>query len=200
MALRHQSKAFYTLLAVSIVATLVYGYFGYKDTKNIVENIYQEQELLTQTLIEQMSSTEEFTPIMIFASLEADTMVARNKRASSALATRTWLRYSLTIVGLILAIYGSAFVLGQITISEPAQGEAGAGGVTVKFSTTSPGLILAALGVVVIIIPVIIPQEITTTDAATYGNFSPLLSESAAPDAPSNLSDDEIRKRLGIKE
>lgn len=200
MAVKHQSIAFYALLAISIVATIIYGYYGYKDTKSIVENIYQEQQLLTRHIVERSSLSDKSSQLLVFASLESDTMVARNKRSSSALATRTWLRYSLTIVGLILSIYGSAFVLGQITIAEPSQFTGGAGNVSVNITTTSPGLILAALGVAVIIIPAVVPQDIKTTDAATYWNFSPLASGASNATSPPQLSREEAQQRLGIKD
>ena len=200
MATNTQNVAFYGLLIASVIASGAFGIFGYNDTKKIVDNIYQEQDLITQALVERENTSEQLSPLLVFASLEADTMIARNKRASAALAARTWLRYSMTIIGAILAIYGASFVVGQITIAAPTEAEMSSSGFSAKLHSTSPGLVLAFLGFLALATPAVISQEITTTDAATYGNLSPLISSSSTSPPPPSLSEDEIRKRLGINE
>jgi hypothetical protein len=77
------------------------------------------------------------------------TSVSTERRA--LLISRLWLSYLSFVTGMILALVGAAFILGQLEFTEA--------GVTTKIAgselslqSTSPGLILAGLGVAMMMV------------------------------------------------
>lgn len=109
--------------------------------------------------------------------LEYQVMKARQHRASTLLATRTWMRFMSLIFGSVLVVIGAAFVLGRITTSA-AKGEFSLGGAKAALTSTSPGLFMTGLGALLIAIPNVSAQEIRVADGAVY------LSARAVPIGP----------------
>lgn len=99
--------------------------------------------------------------------LEHDSMFNRQQRTSSALATRTWLRFMSLIFGTVLVINGSVFVLGRVTAPQ-ADTSLQWQNVKISFVSSSPGLVLAFLGFLLIGLPNVAKQEIEVSDASAY--------------------------------
>lgn len=108
--------------------------------------------------------------------MEAFLITQRYHQASVQLMAGLWTRYLGFMTGMILALVGASFVLGKLR--EPAQKLDG------KFSmidfslrTTSPGVILAVLGVLLMFATIMDKDMYSFTDANTY--FFPVETVSA---------------------
>ncbi len=100
-------------------------------------------------------------------SLELDSIARRYDAANSTFAMRLWTRLMGFLTGMILALVGATFVLGKL---ETDQSEVSAQGQGLSFNvrSASPGVIMGALGTVLMAIALIVPVTITTHDGAIY--------------------------------
>jgi len=101
--------------------------------------------------------------------LEANTLERRHHQANVLLMSQLWIRYLGFVTGMILALVGTAFILGKLQerFSEFTANVDGTGG-TLKSS--SPGLMLVVFGMILMLATVIARQEISVTDAPVYTN------------------------------
>lgn len=116
------------------------------------------------------------------ARLEADALQRRYHQATTTMLARVWTRQLGFLTGMILALVGAAFVLGRLrdpgsTLSGEASGVKGA------IATSSPGLVLAALGAGLMAITLTVPFGVETFDRTVY--FEP---PSADPTGPSPVT------------
>lgn len=117
--------------------------------------------------ISAMANGPETARLRVLAELEWQGMVMRSDRTAVALQARTWLRFLLSLYGMILVAIGSVFVLGYVTSSKfVARAEAG----DYKFAlaTTSPGLILAVAGCVLMVVAAVFQHRISTDEGAAF--------------------------------
>jgi len=138
-----------------------------------------------------------YAGVRIVAALETDALSRRYRHASSALLARTWTRYMGFLTGMIMALVGAAFVLGRLEEGE-TQFTGEAQGAKWAFITTSPGLILAALGSGLMLTALIVKADVDVKDGSAY---APLLSAMSARSAPSvaavdTMSVDELLKNV----
>jgi hypothetical protein len=99
--------------------------------------------------------------------LEVFIITNRYHQAKVMLMARLWIRYLGFITGMILAVIGASFVLGKL--QEPSQElrtELPTGNLTLR--TTSPGIILVVLGVVLIVTSTIYKDTIEVQDMGLY--------------------------------
>ena len=114
--------------------------------------------------------------------LEAYLIDRRYDQARIFLASKIWITYMGFITGMILAVVGAAFVIGKLQ-TDRSTVEGGVHEVWWSFNSTSPGLILAALGTLVVSTSLIVNHKISVRDEAVFVNRS-LSAEG------NNLSDD----------
>lgn len=119
-------------------------------------------------------------------SLERYVIEQRYQQASLIVRARLWTRFVGFITGMLLALVGATFVLGKL--SEPAthaSGNAEVVGHKLGFaiSSTSPGIILASLGTVLMALTIAIPGQASTQDAAIYYRGQAGL-DAPLPDVP----------------
>lgn len=109
-----------------------------------------------------------------FALLEADALQSRYRQASAAMLSRIWTRQMGFLTGMLMALIGSAFILGRIEVKQTtlsagsAVPEAAANTLKASLATTSPGIVLATLGAVLMGMAIAIPGRIVTTDTPVY--------------------------------
>lgn len=101
------------------------------------------------------------------ALLEADTVARRYHQANVVLMSSVWSRYLGFVTGMILAIVGAVFILGQVETTNSELGGSGAGW-TLSLRSASPGLVLCVLGVALMITTIVTLHEIHTRDVAVY--------------------------------
>lgn len=99
--------------------------------------------------------------------LESNVMERRYHQANALVMFSVWSRYLGFITGMILAIVGATFILGKL--SEPESSvEASGAGWKAGIKSTSPGLILCFLGVVLIVASITTLHSLHTRDTSTY--------------------------------
>jgi len=116
-----------------------------------------------ETFDERMNARQ----LEVRSRMEAFIVVQRYRHASVQLMSGLWTRYLGFITGMILALVGASFVLGKLR--EPTQKIEG------KFSaldfslrTTSPGIILAVLGVLLMFATILDKDTYKMTDENVY--------------------------------
>ena len=131
--------------------------------------------------------------------LEREIIARRYRQASAMLSLRLWTRLMGFLTGMILAMVGAAFVLGKLT-APASEIAGGAQGVTLSVKSASPGVVLAALGTLLIAISLLMPVTTDVRDAAVYfghGHAGATASE-ATPSLdllnPANDADSPPRK------
>jgi len=103
----------------------------------------------------------------ILAKLESYLIERRYHQAGVLLMSSLWIRYLGFVTGMILAMVGASFVLGKL--QEPTSEITGKSSL-LDFSvkSASPGIILAALGVVLMFATIMDRDEFTVKDGRVY--------------------------------
>lgn len=117
--------------------------------------------------------------------LETNTMERRHHQANVLLMSSMWVRYLGFVTGMILAMIGAIFILGKLEQNDASEiaGKTAQGEITLKSS--SPGIILVALGATLMILTIVMQHTIQVNDAAVYlqseGNASILTDSQGKP-------------------
>jgi uncharacterized membrane protein len=99
--------------------------------------------------------------------LEADALDKRYRQASALLMSRIWTRQLAFITGMVLAFIGAVFIIGKLSESA-SDVTVGASEWKAGISSTSPGLILAFLGTVLMGIALVVQPGIEVQDRPVY--------------------------------
>lgn len=127
------------------------------------------------------------TRLIIQADLERTLLSRRYHQANVFLMSRIWIQYLSFLTGMILAIMGGVFILGQLRTSDSrVEAEAGTLG-KFSFNSASPGVVLAVLGCCIILAALVTVTPIEIPETAVYldgaASFTP-SGVSALPYAP----------------
>jgi hypothetical protein len=120
--------------------------------------------------------------------LESALIARRHHQADVSLMASIWSRYLGFITGMILALVGAAFTLGQLR-DRGTSIEASTASGRAALTSASPGIILAVLGVVLMIATIVTVHQLSTRDAAVYfvgdspGASDSIYSEKGAKDS-----------------
>jgi hypothetical protein len=100
--------------------------------------------------------------------LETNTMQRRHHQANVLLMSSIWVRYLGFVTGMILAMIGAIFILGKLEQNDASEiaGKTAQGEISLKSS--SPGIILVALGATLMILTIVMQHSIQVNDAAIY--------------------------------
>lgn len=135
--------------------------------------------------------------------LEGHALQRRYHQANVLLMSRVWTRYLGFVTGMILALVGAAFILGKLRESDTKLESEGVW----KFSitTASPGLILALLGTLLMIMTIVTHFEIEVKDGPLYTSIwyrQPVANEIQVPvlQEDENAILDNIMEKLDTKE
>lgn len=99
--------------------------------------------------------------------LEQHVIDQRYRQVNATLLLRAWTRYLGFLTGMILALVGAVFVLARLEMAGTELSAEG-GGVKGMLKTSSPGLVMATLGTVLMGITLIVPFQFDTRDKAVY--------------------------------
>ena len=99
--------------------------------------------------------------------LEKDVIQHRYQQVNATLLLRAWTRYLGFLTGMILAFIGSVFILGKLR-EEAIQINGETEGIKASLNTSSPGIVLAVLGVLLMCLTIIIPFEFEIRDTPVY--------------------------------
>lgn len=129
---------------------------------------------LVQAAIEGSKSAQKAPPLdpsvvmqQSLLLLEASAMDRRYSQATTLLMSRIWTRQLAFLTGMVLVFIGAVFILGKLseTTTDVSLGTEQWKG---AISSSSPGLILAAFGTVLIAISLIVQPKIEVQDRPVY--------------------------------
>jgi len=108
--------------------------------------------------------------------LEEAALDHRYAQVNATLMLRAWTRHLGFLTGMILALVGSIFILARLSETETNLSGEG-GGAKVAIATSSPGIVLAVLGTVLMVVTLTIDFEFKTSDVPIYvGQATPAAS------------------------
>lgn len=121
--------------------------------------------------------------------LEEQSIRRNYNQANTLLLSRTWVRYLGFVTGMILAIVGATFILGKLSTTESTfETTTPQGNLTLRSS--SPGLILAAMGTLLILSSIVVNHPVTTQHNSIYMRGAPSANGVMDPEvAPPELPD-----------
>jgi hypothetical protein len=99
--------------------------------------------------------------------LELHVIQRRHHQANLLVMSRTWTRYMGFLTGMILALIGATFVLGKLQESE-TKVEGGVASNKFAVQSSSPGLVLAVLGTVLMSITLLGNVSLQGSDQSVY--------------------------------
>ncbi|HSR42274.1 MAG TPA: hypothetical protein VLL48_08885, partial [Longimicrobiales bacterium] len=134
-------------------------------------------------LLQEPAGAEIDPQYQLLAILDAHLLDQRYHQAAASLMARVWARYLGFITGMILALVGAVFILGKLREGETTW-EASGGGYSAGLRSSSPGLIMAVLGVVLMVVTIISHHEIETADSSVFLRLAePKPGEVVLPDS-----------------
>lgn len=144
-------------------ATMVQLY--YLDTR--IERVPQP-DLARLGIAPDTARAAQPTPeLRLLASLDLALLERRYHQANVFLMGRLWTSYLGFVTGMILALVGAVFILGKLR-EDPTEATAKGAFAEGTLRTSSPGIVLAALGVVLMITTIVTNHPIQTADSPVY--------------------------------
>lgn len=144
-----------------------------------------------QATFPEQPGTKPIEPLHIYAALEVQALNRRYHQGNVLLMSRIWVSYLSFVTGMILCLVGASFILGRLR--EPASTiDADNNLVKLSVKSSSPGIILASLGTVLIMTSILTNHRIEIQDTSIYlGNYAGTQSPNyIAPDIENKVSDD----------
>lgn len=130
--------------------------------------------------IKNASPNQDLLPLMELksrAALEEYALKRRYHQGNVLLMSRIWISYLSFVTGMILSLIGASFILSRIR--EPVTKlDADSKVVKLSIASSSPGIILASLGTLLIMVSILTNHSIAVEDQSiylqTYGHSLPL--------------------------
>lgn len=116
--------------------------------------------------------------MQIAAILESNIVARRYHQANMLLMSSVWSRYLGFTTGMIIALMGAAFILGQLKIGATSLEAGSTQGMRATLQSTSPGIVMCVLGVVLMVMTIVTLHTLNTKDTALY--FSKELADADA--------------------
>lgn len=113
------------------------------------------------------NSAEQHPELELAVLLESDLVMRRYRMAATLMMAQLWIRYLGFVTGMIMSAIGCTFVLGKLREPRSTVGAESAA-VRLTVTTTSPGLLLAALGSILMLATILTKQETWVSDTAVY--------------------------------
>jgi len=135
----------------------------------MMDGLLHSAEKTSTASLPATSGDQQLTAAMvgILSSLETNAVARRYHQANVSLMSRVWTRYLGFVTGMVLAMVGAIFILGKLQVPE-SQAVLRSGTLAMQLRTTSPGLILAGLGTVLMVITIVTHHEINVQDRPLY--------------------------------
>lgn len=162
------------MAGILIVAAIFFGATSLFELRDFYERVEHKPLNLGEnfTAFEKTASPDtlaslEYLRFKTLALLEADALQRRYQQASSTMLARVWTRQLGFITGMLLGFVGAAFILGQLR-DDSTMIEAEATGLKGTLVSSSPGIVLAFLGTLLMALTIWVPFGVETRDANTY--------------------------------
>jgi hypothetical protein len=125
--------------------------------------------------------------------LEENALARRYHQANISLMARLWTRYLGFITGMILSFVGAAFILGKMREARADLAAEGAFG-KLSLSTHSPGLLMVAMGTILMLTTILNHPRIDIVDAPVYLGTAEAIQPMAAKPKPAAWTDSTMQK------
>jgi hypothetical protein len=140
---------------------------------NIMQYPAINLESVTQNNLAASASTYdeqlEARQLEILARMEAYVIERRYHHANVMIMSGVWIRYLGFVTGMILALVGASFVLGKMR-EQVSEVEGKTSGFGFALRSTSPGIILVVLGVMLMFATIVDKDQYEVQDASVYLN------------------------------
>jgi hypothetical protein len=135
------------VIGIGAAITLILVAFNMAAVYSFVK--YDEQSVVEQYL---KDNPYNYGPEVIkaMARLDEESLVRRHQFARISILTTTIMKFIGFIIGFILSVFGTVFVLGKINLEKETEIKTGEKLGNLSFKSTSPGLVMIFLGVVLI--------------------------------------------------
>ena len=164
-------------LMVGMLVTLTLFFFAVTLYQLVVLNqrIDQSPEIDTAVLLAPTAcpatlpgdACQAYRRTNISVALEVNLVARRHHQANVMLMASVWSRYLGFITGMVLALIGAAFVVGQLR-DRGTTVEANIAASKATIASASPGMVMVTLGVLLMGITIVIRHELDTRDAPLY--------------------------------
>ncbi|MCF0039765.1 hypothetical protein [Dyadobacter fanqingshengii] len=116
-----------------------------------------------------VTESPELSKLYLLAKMEEQLMNKRYSQGGVLLISRLYTKYLGFFTGMILAIVGAVFIISKLSEEQSSLTASGTNA-SLSLVSTSPGIIFAVLGTVLMLSTILSQTEIQITDAATYLN------------------------------
>jgi hypothetical protein len=149
-------------------------------------------EALEKTIPHAQRAHVDFLQWKTLVLLEQDAMNMRYQQINATLLLRTWTRYTGFLVGMVLALVGAFFILGRLR-EETSQLSGESGGFKFALVTSSPGVILAVLGTILMVVTLVVKFDFEVQDRPVYLPLhlmkgQPRVTEASSLPAPADFT------------
>lgn len=130
-------------------------------------------------------------PLPVYAALEVQALSRRYHQGNVLLMSRIWVSYLSFVTGMILCLVGASFILGRLREPTSAIG-ANSDFVKLSVKSSSPGIILASLGTILITTSILTNHRIEIQDTSIYlGTYAGAIGHKyVAPDVETEAGED----------
>ncbi|SHO47836.1 hypothetical protein [Desulfopila aestuarii] len=156
-----------TLVLFFFLVSLVQYHLLYQDLRSGSPIEPDRLEQLENTLPESQRSQLGYVQWKTLVSLEQDVIRMRYQQINATLLLRTWTRQTGFLVGMVLAMVGAFFILGRLK-EESSQLSGESGGFKVMLTSSSPGIILATLGTILMVVTLTVKFDYQIQDRPVY--------------------------------
>jgi hypothetical protein len=169
-----QQRLLPLMSAMVLLAALFFAFMSVGEIRRLYERLEHPPmdmdgrlAVLEQTAGPEVTGSIDYLRMKMLGMLEAEAISRRYDAATATMLARVWTRQLGFITGMLLALVGAAFILGRL--NDPlTRLEAGGSGLKGALETSSPGIVLAVLGSVLMGITIWIPFEVETRDLNIY--------------------------------
>jgi hypothetical protein len=130
------------------------------------------------------------------ATLESNALHSRYHQANLLLITRVYIIFLGFTTGLVMAMVGAAFILSKLR-ERPSEASVSGSGLSAALTSSSPGLMLAFFGTLLMVVTIVAKVDIRVTDEPLYFSESSDTSNLFIPGtANTTSSTDQIANQL----
>jgi len=156
------------LMALFFFVASLYQYQQlYRDVQQHAPSAVAQLDRLEQRLAPAQRDSLDYVRWKTMVTLEQDAMQMRYQQINASLLLRTWTRYTGFLVGMVLALVGAFFILGKLK-EDQSQVSGEGGGFKFAVASSSPGIVLATLGTVLMAITLIVKFDFEVSDKPVY--------------------------------
>jgi len=161
---------FIVVLALAFFALRVFllfeiGRFVEAEHGATIRTVLQEQIAKETPTNSVPSADQSYRQALVL--LEAEAMDRRYHQANALLMSRIWTKQLAFITGMVLAFLGAMFILGKLSEGRTTV-TAGASDWKTMISSSSPGIIMAFFGTVLLVVALVVQTTIAVQDNPVY--------------------------------